>query len=81
MSSGGVPGGLMFLIHNERAKLLAGSIDRLSTAFVAVGVLGQVLSLSPAQATWRDYADVGAWFSASIVLHLIAQAILGRLRQ
>ena len=71
----------MFLIHNERVKLLASSIDRLSTAFIAVGVLGQVLSFSPAKATWRDYAGVGAWFFAALVLHSLAQTILGRLKQ
>ncbi|TDK38864.1 hypothetical protein E2F50_01600 [Rhizobium deserti] len=40
----------LVLVGNERRKLLAGALDRLSTAFVAVGVLGQILSLGPASA-------------------------------
>jgi hypothetical protein len=70
----------MFLIHNERVKLLASSFDRLSTAFVAVGVLGQVLSLSPAQANWSDAAEIGGWLFGAFTLHWLAQIALGRLK-
>jgi hypothetical protein len=38
----------MTLIHNERTKLAANALDRISTAFVAVGAVGQALSLTPA---------------------------------
>jgi hypothetical protein len=45
-------GDVMSLIHNERTKLLANALDRVSTAFIAVGVLGQALSLPPAGDLW-----------------------------
>jgi hypothetical protein len=38
----------MTLIHNERTKLAAKALDQISTAFVAVGAVGQALSLTPA---------------------------------
>jgi hypothetical protein len=41
----------LILINNERRKLMANALDGLSTAFVVVGVLGQILSLSPSSAS------------------------------
>ncbi len=70
----------MSLIHNERTKLLANALDRLATALIAVGVLGQALSLTPASATSSQVLNVGAWFLGAFVLHLIAQRVLGRLK-
>jgi len=35
------------LVHNEWVKLLANALDRMSTGFVVVGVLGKALDLPP----------------------------------
>lgn len=70
----------MTLIHNERTKLLANSIDRISTACIAVGVLGRALSLPPQYGFWANLISPIAWILAAIALHLMARRLLGRLR-
>ena len=51
----------MSLIHNERTKLLANALDRASTACLAVGVLGQALSLPPADRLWVSLLSPAGW--------------------
>ena len=68
------------LIINERRKLLANGLDRLSTAFIAVGVLGQALSLTPAAATLTNLIVMAGWISGAVILHLVARRVLGGLR-
>lgn len=68
------------LIVNERRKLLANGLDRLSTAFIAVGVLGQALSLTPAAATLINLIVMAGWISGAVILHLVARRVLGGLR-
>jgi hypothetical protein len=68
----------MSLIHNERTKLLSNALDRVSTACIAVGALGQALSLSPAG--WISLVSAGGWFLAAVALHLVARHVLGRLK-
>lgn len=70
----------MTLIHNERTKLLANTLDRLSTATIVVGVLGQAFSLTPATATLPKIINGVCWLLGALVLHLIAQRVLGRLK-
>jgi hypothetical protein len=70
----------MTLIHNERTKLAANALDRVSTAFVAVGAVGQALSLTPASATFWNLVSGACWLLAAFALHLIAQRVLGRLK-
>jgi hypothetical protein len=70
----------LILVNNEQRKLMANALDRLSTAFVAVGVLSQILSLSPAFATIGAIAVMVIWILGAAVLHWIAQRILGGLR-
>ena len=73
--------------QTERIKLLAGALDRVSTAFVTIGIL------TPAVAYLYNLADVrrlvspvvialgsASWLIAAVVLHLLARRILGRLR-
>ena len=57
------------LVGNERRKLAAGALDRLSTAFLAVGGLGQVLSLKPESTTMRGLAVFGrcSWAQLSYI--------------
>lgn len=68
----------MSLIHNERTKLLANALDRASTAFFAIGVLGQAFSLSPLPAL--GILSMAVWFLAGVALHLGARRILGGLK-
>ncbi len=68
------------LINNERRKLLAGALDRLSTAFIAVGVLGQALSLSPSSANLNSAIIMLGWIFGAAILHLVAQRVLGGLK-
>ncbi|SMF71564.1 hypothetical protein SAMN02982989_4042 [Xaviernesmea oryzae] len=70
----------LVLVNNERRKLIAGALDRLSTAFVAVGVLGQVLSLSPASASVSQAVIMAGWILGAVILHWIAQRALGGLK-
>ena len=70
----------MSVIHNERTKLLANALDRASTAFIALGVIGQALSLPPAAAQmWVGLVSAVGWLFAATVLHLLARRVLGRL--
>ena len=55
------------LVSNERRKLLANALDRLSTAFLAIGVLGQILSLTPSSATVINVSMMASWISGAII--------------
>jgi len=63
------------LIGNERVKLLANSLDRASTACLAVGVFGPVVS----GGTINTVGSV-LWLLAAGALPLGAQYVLGRLK-
>ena len=75
----------MSLIENERTKLLAGALDRASTACITVGLLAPVAAVLYG-ATGALLAPVGfavissAWFLMAVVLHLTARRILGGLK-
>ncbi|WP_420961975.1 hypothetical protein [Brucella sp. IR073] len=68
------------LVRNERIKLLASNLDRLSTAFIAVGVLGNTFNFKPGTDMLVPALNVSAWIFPAIGLHLIASFVLGRLR-
>ncbi len=70
----------MSLIYNERIKLLANNLDRLSTAFLAVGVLGKTFNFTPEGGLLVSVLVLGSWIFAAIGLHLAARRILGRLK-
>ncbi|PYE86382.1 hypothetical protein C7477_1268 [Phyllobacterium leguminum] len=70
----------MTQIHNERIELMAGNLDRLSTAFVAVGVLGKTFDFTPGQGLFVSALVIIAWIFAAMGLHLAARYILGRLK-
>lgn len=68
----------MSAVHNERVELLAAALDRASTACLAVGVL-TALANAPLW-SWRMAASLAGWVLAALVLHSLAQAVLGGLR-
>lgn len=68
------------LICNERIKLLANALDRLSTGLVVVGVLGKAFDLTPGSHLWITLLSPAGWILAALVLHLVARRVLGRLR-
>lgn len=76
----------MGLIENERVKLLAGAIDRVSTASITVGVLAPAAAAIYATAVTGLNLLVYAvaaivWLLVGAALHLTARWVLGGLRQ
>jgi hypothetical protein len=69
----------MDLIHNERIKLHANALDRLSTALLAVGVIGKVFNFAPTHTLAQALGMLG-WFFAAGALHWMAYRLLRRLR-
>jgi hypothetical protein len=71
------------LIYNERVKLLANALDRASTAVLTVGALTPIAAALfrtlPEASIWELYALFSLWIVAGYILHLRAQATLGRL--
>ena len=76
----------MFLVHNERAKLTATWLNALSTALIAAGFF------APAAALLYGLAQLATGFAYMLTLtlgcvglgagiHVIARAVLGRLRE
>jgi small-conductance mechanosensitive channel len=70
----------LILVNNERRKLMANALDRLSTAFVAVGVLSQIFSLSSAAVSIGAITVMAGWILGAIILHLMAHRILGGMK-
>lgn len=74
------------LIHNERVKLTANALDRASTACLTVGILGPTAAalygIGSAVPVSSGLIATGAalWLAAAMVLHLLANATLGRLK-
>lgn len=72
----------MSLIRNERTKLLANALDRISTACVAVGIFapfGAAMTDFGAAPTWTGLFSASIWISAAIALHMGARSVLGGL--
>lgn len=71
------------LVQNERLKLAANSLDRMSTACVAAGFIATVVSLTSSGSLSNLTPKIGVstivWLSAAFVLHLIARQLLGKL--
>ncbi|HBT68928.1 MAG TPA: hypothetical protein DEB63_12695 [Agrobacterium sp.] len=68
------------IVSNECRKLLANALDRLSTAFIALGVVGQALSLTPTSTSIFSVVVMTGWILGAVILHLIARRVLGGLR-
>ncbi|WP_235890997.1 hypothetical protein [Pararhizobium mangrovi] len=73
-------------IANERTRMIANALDRLSTAFLTVGVLAPAASeiygnvrVAESLGVWTPFIVV-AWFLSAIALHLTAHLVLGDLK-
>ena len=73
----------MNLIHNERTKLLAGWLDRASTAVLTIGMITPLAGLLIGLSLPRVLLFLAAyfWLTVSLGLHLAARLVLGRLRE
>jgi hypothetical protein len=75
----------MSLIHNERMKLLATALNNTAVATVATALIAPIVGFlygSPSLAASRWWPLIGAaWLLIGLGLHLVAWAVLGRLRQ
>jgi hypothetical protein len=71
------------LVNNERAKLTAASVDRLSTACVAAGFIAPLVSFAGGTVTvaWSVGLVLSTltWLTTAFVLHLAARHVLRRL--
>lgn len=67
----------MSLIHNERAKLTANALDRISTGCIVGAFItpGATIGFTPLASL-----STIVWLFAALALHLSARFILGRLR-
>jgi hypothetical protein len=75
------------LVRNERTKLLANALDRASTAALAVGVLGPVVTSSygltpPDRGLLLSGLVIGTilWVLIAVLLHVSARWVLKGLR-
>lgn len=73
------------LVENERTKLLAGALDRASTAYFTVGVLAPVAAAIYGAGSFGLGPIASAlvalvWILAAVALHWLARVILGALR-
>jgi hypothetical protein len=77
---------MSYLVHNEKAKLLANALDRASTACLAIRVLGPLAaafySVSGfATGFWPFVVGALAWLIATFALHIEAQRVIGTMRE
>ena len=72
------------LVHNERVKLTANSIDRLATASIAAGFIAPVVSIANGQLLFGLSAPLAistvTWLLTALALHLAAGHLLGKLK-
>ncbi|OLP56535.1 hypothetical protein BJF92_10525 [Rhizobium rhizosphaerae] len=73
------------LVHNERVKLTAAAIDRLSTACVAAGFISPVVSLANGQIMISAFSlpialSTMTWLFTALILDFAARRVLGKLR-
>jgi len=71
------------LVRNERIKLSAGAIDRLSTACIAAGFIAPAVSLANGQVVLALSTPLAlstaTWLLAALALHFTARYVLGKL--
>lgn len=73
----------MSVVHNERTKLLATTLNNTAVAIIVTALIAPAVGFlygtaNPAGGGWWLLIGL-AWFVAGIVLHLAAQRVLGRL--
>jgi hypothetical protein len=73
------------LIENEKTKLLANALDRVSTGLFVVGVLGPYVAII--YGTSRSLSDESfllsffSWYASGVIIHYAARAVLENLRE
>ena len=72
-------------IHNERLKLLANALDRLSTACFTLGFLAPLAAVIYGPAAFNTDPRffplaAGSWIVGGVALHLFARIVLGGMR-
>jgi hypothetical protein len=74
-----------YLVENEKTKLLASALDRVSTGLFVVGVLGPYGAII--YGTARPLSDdafllsIFCWFAGGVIIHNAAQWVLDDLRE
>lgn len=74
----------MSLVHNERVKLTATTLNNIAIAAVVAGFVAPVagvlygLAAAPASRFW--YLVALAWLATGVILHLASRSLLGELR-
>lgn len=76
----------MFLVHNERTKLIANWLNALAVALVAAGVFAPIAAViyGLSQMPQRDLPlslVILSCFAGGVFLHWSGRALLGRLRE
>jgi len=73
----------MSLVQNERTKLLATALNNTAVAIVITAVIGPIAGYLNGVTTLTgplSFFFGALWFLVGVVLHIVAQVILGRLR-
>lgn len=75
----------MSLIANERWKLTATALNGVAVATIVTGFVGPLVAVSYGVSTTPGSAYLvgiaASWFLAAIVIHMVARAILGGLKE
>ena len=80
------PHPLNLAVFNERLKLTAAAIDRVSTAFLTIGFLTPLavlmfrLEQSPILATAANAIVASIWLFVALALHILSRQLLKELR-
>jgi hypothetical protein len=67
------------IVHNERVRLLATTINSVALAFLIGGVVAPAVS-EQLHAGWHAFVTL-VWIGFGVGLHYAARAVLGRLRE
>jgi hypothetical protein len=74
-----------YLVENEKTKLLAGALDRLSTWLFVIGVLGPYTAIIYGTSTRLSddtfLISIFSWFAGGAIIHYLAQWVLESLRE
>jgi hypothetical protein len=69
----------MSLVHNERVKLLATTLNSIALAFIVAGLVAPTAS-GLLRAGWHTLVTL-VWIACGVGLHYVARAVLGRLQE
>ena len=73
------------LVENEKTKLLASALDRVSTGLFVVGVLGPYAAIFYGTSTPLSgdlfLLSIFSWFAGGAIIHVAAQWVLENLRE